>query len=184
MDKRCIFLSLSVLLALGGCVQEAPPPAQGGETAWEQAQAWVELDAVPEGGTDLELDEFPGAVFTCTRTGLTVTREGTESKLFSFLSGDIYLWDLTGDGLPELCAQTSVGSGTVHDSILIYDLAAGHVYSLSDRGEYDYALSLEGGTLMGTRTAYPRGSDDPEALTGPLTLEGRKKARLAIASET
>ena len=52
----------------------------------------------------------------------------------------VYFCDLTGDGLPELCAALSWGSGIVDNRVVIYDYANGASYRLENRASYDYTL--------------------------------------------
>lgn len=48
----------------------------------------------------------------------------------------------------------------VDKRVLVYDYDARALYELSDRGSYDYTLSLEDGGLMVTKRAYGR-SEEP-----------------------
>ena len=68
---------------------------------------------------------------------------------------NVYLADLTGDGLPELCATVSLGSGIIDERIIAFDYATGNTCDLSDRMYYDYALYLDNGRLMVKQTKYP-----------------------------
>ena len=65
-----------------------------------------------------------------------------------------YFCDLNGDGVSELCAGTSLGSGMVDDRIEVYDFVKQQLYTLQDRGKYDYTLSEENGILIVTVTDY------------------------------
>ena len=64
-----------------------------------------------------------------------------------------YLADLTGDGLPELCAAVSIGSGIVDERIIVCDYAASKTYELQDRSYYDYLLYLDSGRLMAKQSS-------------------------------
>jgi len=59
----------------------------------------------------------------------------------------VYLADLNGDGYRELCSEIALGSGMVDERIRVYDYANSKLYDLSDRGRYDYTLTLENGVL-------------------------------------
>ena len=56
-----------------------------------------------------------------------------------------YLSDLNGDGYPEICAETSFGSGMIDNRIVIYDYANSTSYLLEDRGHHDYHLRKSDG---------------------------------------
>ena len=82
----------------------------------------------------------------------------TDGTITTILSGmpirNAYFCDLNGDGVSELCAGTSWGSGIVDDRICVYDFVNEQSYSLADRGNQDYLLSEENGTLTVTVTDY------------------------------
>lgn len=113
-------------------------------------------DGNPFGKThDLELDQFPGVTFSCTAYDLTADSGSGEEKLFGGMPiWNVYLCDLTGDGLPEFCATVSFGFGMIDDRIVVYDYAGRKYYELEERGYYDYFLTMEDGVLTVNRTAY------------------------------
>ena len=81
--------------------------------------------------------------------------DGTSTTIFSGMPiWYAYFCDLNGDGVSELCAGTSFGSGMVDDRIEVYDFVKQQLYTLQDRGKYDYALSEEKGILIVTVTDY------------------------------
>ena len=81
--------------------------------------------------------------------------DGTSTTIFSGMPiWYAYFCDLNGDGVSELCAGTSFGSGMVDDRIEVYDFVKQQLYTLQDRGKYDYALSEENGILIVTVTDY------------------------------
>jgi len=59
-----------------------------------------------------------------------------------------YFCDLTGDGVSELCATVSVGSGWVDERIWVYDYTVDKIYELEDRWNYSYILSIWGDELV------------------------------------
>ncbi|MDD6034309.1 MAG: hypothetical protein PUC47_12690 [Oscillospiraceae bacterium] len=65
---------------------------------------------------------------------------------------NVYFTDLTGDGAPEICATVSYGFGIVDTHVVVTDYAGGQTYPLWDRGNYDYALTLENGALLVTQS--------------------------------
>ena len=96
----------------------------------------------------------------------------TDGTITTVLSGmpirDAYFCDLNGDGVSELCAGTSFGSGMVDDRICVYDFVTHQLYMLQDRGKYDYTLSEENGVLMVTMCPY---MTENIAARGALVLE-------------
>lgn len=59
-----------------------------------------------------------------------------------------YFCDLTGDGVSELCATVSVGSGWIDERIWVYDYTVDKIYELEDRWNYSYFLSIWGDELV------------------------------------
>ena len=98
-----------------------------------------------------------------------ITQDGQITPLYTgFPVWSVYFADLTGDGLPELCSTVSLSFGIVDDRIIIYDYANGASYTLEDRGEYDYTLSMEKGMLLVTKRVY---ASDEIVETGYLTYQ-------------
>ena len=77
-----------------------------------------------------------------------------------------YFCDLNGDGLPELCATLSMGSGVIDTRIMVYDYANGRTYELEDRMKFDYALRFDPDTalLYVDRTPYEGREPDQSGL--------------------
>ncbi len=60
-----------------------------------------------------------------------------------------YFYDLTGDGIPELCTTVSVGSGIVDERIVVYDYVKNTTYQLEGRSDnFSYVLSMIGDELI------------------------------------
>lgn len=119
---------------------------------------------------ELELPEFPGTVFRWTPSAVTAAGPDGEQTLYSGMPvWNVFLADLTGDGLPELCSTLSIGSGMIDDRVVAYDCAAGRLYELSDRMKYDYTLHLDGERLMVLRRPAMAHEAGPEA-TGELVI--------------
>lgn len=96
-----------------------------------------------------ELPEYPGITFRYTNNQITASKPFFYSELNSqtaLISGmpiwNAYFCDLTGDGLPELCATYVTGSGFISSHVIIYDYANGVSYTYGARGYYDYVLQL------------------------------------------
>ena len=83
----------------------------------------------------------------------------------------VYFADVTGDGKPELCATVSFGSGWVDDHIVVYDYANKQSYTLWDRFQFDFHLSIVDGALLVDKTLCNSYSSDTCALdTGTLVM--------------
>lgn len=115
----------------------------------------------------LELMEFPNTVFHY--DGLNVTAESERYEILMF-SGmpiyNVYLSDLTGDGLPEFCSAVSIGFGIIDYRIIVYDYSSSTEYQLSDRFHSNYFLTLEDGLL----TVHQIPIGEVEDVSGRLVL--------------
>lgn len=175
MKKHLLCLCSAVcLLALSGCGKRAHMGTSAAESEglWDyRAQSWVDFSSgeMPwDASLTLEVPEFPGVVFTWTPGTVTARAGAEETVLFSGMPvWNVFLCDLTQDGRPEFCATVSFGSGMVDNHIVVYDYSANATYTLWDRGEYDYALTLgNDGWPLVVKTAY--GGD--YTITGNLIL--------------
>ncbi|NLT57604.1 MAG: hypothetical protein GXX99_01415 [Clostridiales bacterium] len=111
-----------------------------------------------DGSLDLSLPEHGGRTFRWTPEQVAeVTSEGERVLFGGMPVWNVYLADLTGDGLPELCATVSMGSGIVDTRVVVYDCAGDAGYGLADRGVYDYVLSAQDGQLLVTQSAHGGG---------------------------
>ncbi len=129
---------------------------------------------------DLELPEYPDTVFRWTPYEVkAIEKDGEKTLFYGMPVWNVYLADLTGDGLPELCATTSLGSGIIDERIIVYDYATGNSYDLNDRQYYDYALYLDNGRLMVKQTRYPHPKREPLA-TGELAIVDGELTALGI----
>lgn len=101
-----------------------------------------------------------------------VDTSGNEEVLFGGMPiWSVYLTDLNGDGLREICSGVSFGSGIIDDHVVVYDYAAKKLYALSDRGYNDYYLSYSGLTpLMVYERDYASG--ELTGYCGALKLDG------------
>jgi len=121
----------------------------------------------------LTLSELPGVTFTYTPGEITIRGEGRTFSLPGMPIWNAFFTDLNGDGVPELCATLSIGSGVIDDRIAVYDAANWVSYELSGRMEYDYRLSLEDGELIVSRYVYADTLRRAEAV-GRLAIEDGK----------
>ena len=141
--------------------------------AGERAVAWLdytaEPDAMPWGERrETQVAQFPGVTFRWTTETLTAVSGDSEVELLTGMPiWSVWFCDLTGDGLPELCISSSLGSGLIDERVQVWDYAQGKGYELADRGVYDYVLSQAGGRLVVTR--YPF-MEQEGGVEGALTL--------------
>ena len=153
------------LLMLSGCGKRAlvgTKAAESADTRAYAARSWVDFSGgeMPwDSSLTLELPEFPDVVFTWTPGTVTARAGAEETVLFAGMPvWNVFLCDLTQDGRPEFCATVSFGSGMVDNHIVVYDYSANATYTLWDRGEYDYALTLgNDGWPLVIKTAYGGG---------------------------
>lgn len=133
-----------------------------------------------DGSLELELPEYPDTVFQWTPYEVKAVDSGGEKTLFNGMPvWNVYLADLTGNGLPEFCATVSVGSGIIDERIIVCDYATGNTYDLNDRMYYDYALYLDNGRLVVKQTKYPDPQSDALA-TGELAIVGGELTAVGI----
>ena len=114
----------------------------------------------------LELEEFTDVVFYYNGLNVTTDKDGENVLIGGMPVQNVYLSDLTGDGLPEFCATISYGSGIINDEIVVCDYALKTAYKLSDRFNYDYFLTMEDGSLIVNQVPYGGG----ETVSGKLAL--------------
>jgi len=155
--------------------EETPPYGYDPPPTDYKPRKWVDFylnDDLPWTETyDLMLDEFPGVLFSWTSEKVTVTEVGETKDLFWGMPvWNVYLADLNGDGLPELCATNGFGSGIYSQAIIVHDYANSQQYILHDRAAYDYTLSLENGYLVVTQTRSHM-KPGSEEITGVGSLE-------------
>jgi len=120
----------------------------------DYAKMWFDFTVAPEQMEWTEemkctIAEFPGITFKSTPYEIVATTSWEHSDTAGktiLISGmpiwNAYFSDLTGDGLPEICAQLSYGSGMIDNRVIIFDYANGVSYKLEDRGSHDYYLRM------------------------------------------
>lgn len=123
----------------------------GGEHTAPTVTKWFDYTGSPSemdwnGELTTELPQFPGVTFCYTPEQITARSLENAEPITLFTGMPIwntYFCDLTGDGLPELCATLSWGSGMIDSRVIIYDYANGASYLLEDRSNYDYSLRYD-----------------------------------------
>ena len=118
---------------------------------------------------DLDIPEFPDVKFQWTSEKITANGE---TIIWGMPVWNVYLADLNDDGMPEICASVSIGSGISDNRIAVYDYISQKSYFLADRMTYDYYLTLEDGKLIAVQTAYPGapGTGTDTIATGGLAI--------------
>lgn len=145
-------------------------------TAQELAERTAQVVSwKPKTGGELILPEYPYTTFTWTSGRIEAYPDGKSEGTVLFggeTVGDVYLADLTGDGYRDFCSTVIDGDGS---SVLVHDYVAGVTFGLSNRGPYNYALSMieESGSRM-FGSALQVTCSDPETGTpvavGTLTF--------------
>lgn len=164
-------------------VTEEPEPEFHPTIQWFD---YLETGTYPDSSADFQAKtpDFPDVTFQCTPGELTAeTPSGSTTLITGMPIWNLYLCDLTGDGIDEFCASVSFGSGIIDQHVVVYDYATQTEYTLWERGVFDYTLRLEDGVLMCDKRFYPH---EDIADTGPLMLVsagGGDGKRLAIRAE-
>jgi hypothetical protein len=161
MRKFIAMILLFVLIiGLMGCANAEPPATATLPLSTMPAEKWFDFyrrhDEMPWDDTlELELPEFPGVTFTWSWKGVTATCQNGVRGLFGGMpTWNVYLADVTGNGLPDFAATISFGSGIVDTRVVVYDFANDERYVLSDRAISDYALSMDNGNLIVIQTPW------------------------------
>ena len=102
------------------------------------------------------LPQFPNVTFKGTPEAVIAEGNGEINTIISGMPvWNVFLSDLTGDGIPDFCATVSYGSGIIDEHVVVYDYATKTEYTLWDRGNFDYTLRLENGKLLCDKWLYP-----------------------------
>ena len=102
--------------------------------------------------------DYPGVTFTYTSEKITAEdASGTTELVFGMPIWNAFFSDLNGDGLAEICATVSYGSGMIDTHVVVYDYKRHTQYTLWERGVTDYALRELNGQLVCDKWAYPDG---------------------------
>ncbi len=95
------------------------------------------FEATPE----FTLSEFEDTKFVFNGAIYMIDRAGKETEL---ISGTMVMKaafaDLNGDGSPEFLGQANIGSGYIHEFIVVYDIKNDRFYRLEERFSYDFYL--------------------------------------------
>ena len=168
-----IVLAVAACAAVAVCfltdpVTSSRNPASNNEFATSESvplvTEWFDYLTSPEemnwdSRLEIDIPEFPGVTFRWYPENImAITEEEIVPLFFGMPIWNAYFCDLTGDGLPEICATLTYGSGLIDSRIICYDYANHASYELAERGVYDYSLRLgeDDGQLYVDKKAYSR----------------------------
>ena len=153
-----IVSSLVLMLSTTGYSNDELPAGGNMELNTTQTEKWLYSSRLQvwDDVFQLELPEFPGITFTGTSMNVMATNQyGETVKLFSGMPiRNVYLADITGNGMPDFVATISMGSGIVDRRVIVYDFYNRERFVLSDRAIFDYELSTDEGVLIVIRTPW------------------------------
>ncbi len=128
------------------------------------------LTSTADGG--FKIQDFPDTIFYHDLEHIW-TSQDDKTLVGGWPIVNAYFCDLTGDGLSEICATVSIGSGIIDSRIVVYDYAHGVWYELEAREKYDYFLryNSEYNCLYAEQKEY---SNQKQMAYGPLILENNQ----------
>ena len=140
----------SVLMLLFASCKASYVPSEEAEAI--MSSKWYDIfdgdEIVNDGVREIELEEFPGVTFRAYFGGIEATSDNGIVHLYEGMPvNSVYFCDLNDDDKPELCSCISIGSGMIDERIIVCDYVNDVRYEISDRGEFDYRLSLREGKL-------------------------------------
>lgn len=162
--RRILFILFSLLtLILSTAILLILPKSRHALSFWAMKQAavealamdsentpikWVDYydspsEILPEDSWYIRLPEFSDVVFSY-HLGHISAVTSTDERIL--LSGtpvwNVYFWDLTGDGLRDLCATIGHGSTFADTHVIVIDYATGKEFTLQNCGSCDYVLRM------------------------------------------
>ncbi len=151
------------------------PPSE--YTAW--FTAWPEQDMTTQ------IPPFPGVTFTYNREEARI--EATEGGItipLVYSPTAAYFCDVTGDDKPELCVNTSFGSGIVDDYVFIFDYVTKESYEIRHRCTTNYQLTAKDNLLWVQQAPYPAEADTDLAYMSDDILTAGKVPVTALGLTT
>jgi len=91
--------------------------------------------------TDLMVKEIPGVIFKYHNGQICMNAESAPIGFVGTVTS-AYFVDMNGDGVPELCVKSGVGSGVYHEYISFYDIVDNKIYRTYSR---TYGSSYQSG---------------------------------------
>lgn len=169
--KRAACALSAALVLLTGCARNKPavPDENSVYPAEMLFDYFFSADMPWDETKEFEVPEFPDSKFGWNSGNVFAMTESEERGLYWGMPvWNVYLADLNGDGMREICSAVSMGSGIIDERIYAYDCANGKLYELNDRFYYNYSLELRDGVLVYVKT--PEGAEGEET-SGPLTID-------------
>ena len=167
MKKLIIIPAIIASFSLAACNNSNQTRAITGVKMWDQYVDGSDAATLAESGVTLEEYNNDTFIRTPGDYSLIAGQVRVLTGVFSF-----YAADFNNDGYRELCLGVSVGSGMIDERIEIYDYHNNKfIYSLSDRFNHDYYLTLNDGRLGVKET----GSMKPGLITrmGSFNVDGK-----------
>ncbi len=135
-------LTLSMMTRIPDNGSESSPPV---EKLYPRDNSDIEKILELNDNFEFTIPELPETSFKLVKGVLS--RDG-EFLHQGYPIHSIYLADLNGDGVREICAEYSIGySGVVDMNIFVYDPKAKESYKLTAAANEEYVLTLENGVL-------------------------------------
>ncbi len=109
---------------------------------FDHSEAW--------GEASYTIDAFPNITFIKSSGAVTAydsTTDISERLYYGMPVWNIFFYDVTLDGIPDICSTVSIGSGWIDERIMIYDYQNKTAYTIVDRFNTNYALRSENGVL-------------------------------------
>ncbi len=103
-----------------------------------------------QGEASYTIDAFPNITFIKSSGAVTAydsTTDTSERLYYGMPVWNIYFYDVTLDGIPDICSTVSIGSGWIDERIMIYDYQNKTLYTIEDRFNTNYTLQSENGVL-------------------------------------
>ena len=181
MKKAVAFIAflICVLAVFAGCnVSQASREEVSEETSWVSVQESSTPAYVPKmlfeykdgdyQEHDIEIPEFPNVKFHFSRnwrTCMMVDGKSIITRPMVMSIRDVYLADLNGDGLPEICVLGYEGSGMPSTAVIVYDVHNEEFYMHYPKRDPIWKFDIKDGKLVVIKQEYNK--LDEEA---PLTI--------------
>jgi|GEM_PF-3394238 len=174
MKRAVAFALVCVLAVFSGCAGFADKPESSADVSVvSSAPAYVpqKLFEYKDGDYqehDIEIPEFPNVKFHFSRnwrTCMMVDGKSIITRPMVMSIRDVYLADLNGDGLPEICVLGYEGSGMPSTAVIVYDVHNEEFYMHYPKRDPIWKFDIKDGKLVVIKQEYNK--LDEEA---PLTI--------------
>lgn len=129
-------------------------------TLENQVTAWFEAGQ-PVRQKELELPGMEDVILIYSQEDNAIyAKKGddTQCLITGWPIENVYLSDLSGDGLPEICATVLEGFGIIDSRVRVYDYARKQLYELQNRGTSDYFLDVRNDCIVVTEAEHAGGT--------------------------